>query len=471
LFRTVVIKSKGARGPSALQVLPCGVYCKTKVVFKDYTPNQGQLLPPSLEELITNNHPVRVVNTVIDGLDLSGLIKTYKGGGTSSHHPRMLLKVLVYGYLSNIFSSRRLEEACGQNVHFMWLAAMSRPDHNTINRFRSERLKDEIKQIFTQVVLLLEKEGLVSLHTAFVDGTKIEANANRYTFVWGKAIKKSKERIAKQLEELWTYTQKIAADELKDQHPVEFKSVDSKKVERVIKKIDRALKDKKIPSKVRQKLTYAKKNWPVNLKKYTRYEKLLGDRNSFSKTDTAATFMRMKEDHMRNGQLKPAYNLQLSTHDQFILHYSIHSNPGDTKTLEGHLNSFKKHYKRTPKEVVADAGYGSASNYKMLKRKKIRPYVKYSYFDREQKAAKRNKPIKNPIVDPEITALYTEVRHLLTTERGIRLRKQRAHDVETVFAQIKNNKGFRRFTLRGTQKVQIETGLIAVAHNLKKWAA
>lgn len=471
MFRTVVIKSKGARGPSALQVLSCGVYSKTKVVFKDYNPNQGQLLPANLEELITNNHPVRVVNSVIDGLHLEGLIKSYKGGGASSHHPRMLLKVLVYGYLSNIYSSRRLEEACTQNVHFMWLAAMTRPDHNTINRFRSERLKDEIKNIFTQVILLLEKEGLVSLQTAFVDGTKIEANANRYTFVWGKAIKKSKERIAKQLEDLWAYTQEIAAKELKDKAPVEFKSLDKRKVERVIKKIDRALKDKKIPSKIRQKLNYAKKNWPANLSKYKQYEKTLKGRNSFSKTDTGATFMRMKEDHMRNGQLKPAYNLQISTHDQFILHYSIHSNPGDTKTLEPHLKSFKQQYKKHPKEVVADAGYGSAYNYKLLKKKKILPYVKYNYFDREQKAQRRNKPAKNPIVDPEISALYTEVRHLLTTERGIRLRKQRAHDVETVFAQIKNNKNFRRFTLRGSQKVQIETGLIALAHNLKKWAA
>jgi hypothetical protein len=179
----------------------------------------------------------------------------------------------------------------------------------------------------------------------------------------------------------------------------------------------------------------------------------------------------MKEDHMRNGQLKPAYNLQISTHDQFILHYSVHSNPTDTKTLKDHVNSFEKNLKRTPKEIVADAGYGSARNYRMLKRKKILPYVKYSYFDREQKARSRNKPIEKRIVDPKITKLYTEVSKLLNTERGIKLRKQRAHDVETVFAQIKNNKGFRRFNLRGQNKVEVETGLLALAHNLKKWAA
>ena len=161
----------------------------------------------------------------------------------------------------------------------------------------------------------------------------------------------------------------------------------------------------------------------------------------------------------------------LQASNQFILHYSIHSNPGDTATLETHLKSFKQQYRKTPKELVADAGYGSARNYNMLKKKKIRPYVKYSYFDREQKALRRNKPFKNPIVDPEISRLYTEVQGLLTSSRGIKLRKQRSHDVETVFAQIKNNKGFRRFTLRGAEKVQIEIGLLALAHNLKKRAA
>jgi transposase len=447
------------------------VYVNSKVVFKDYNPQQGLLLPPSIDELVANNHPVRIVSAVIDGLDLDGLIKTYKGGGTSSHHPRMLLKIIVYGYLCNIFSSRKLEEATQQNIHFMWLAAMSKPDHNTINRFRSERLKDEIRTIFTQIVLLLEKEGFVSLETCFVDGTKLEANANRYTFVWGKAIKKSKERMAKQLEELWNYTQTVTAQELKQATQPDFKNITKSKVERLVKKIDQALKKKKIPSKVRQKINYAKKNWPQSLEKYKDQEKVLKGRNSFSKTDNDATFMRMKEDHMRNGQLKPGYNLQISTHDQFILHYSIHANPGDTKTLKPHLQSFEKHYKRVPAEVVADAGYGSANNYQLLKRKKIMPYVKYNYFDKEQKAKSRNKVIEQKIKDEKTLKLYTEVSKLLNTGRGIKLRKKRAHDVETVFAEIKSNKGFRRFYLRGKEKVEIEAGLLAIAHNLRKKAA
>lgn len=438
----------------------------SKVVFKHYDPKQNFLFPPSLEDFIQENHPVRTVSAIVDRLDLAGLISNYKPGGTSSYHPRMLLKVLIYGYLCNIYSSRKLEEALSQNVHFMWLSGMCRPDHNTLNRFRSERLGDQIKKIFNQVVLLLESEGQVSLKTAFVDGTKIQSAANRYTFVWGRAIKKSKERIEKQLEELWAYTQQVAAEELKDDAPLEFKAIDAEKVSATIEKIDSALKKKKIPAKVRQKVNYARKNWPSNLEKYAKQEEILQGRNSFSKTDPDATFMRMKEDHMRNGQLKPGYNLQISTHKQFILHYSLHPNPTDTKTLIPHLKSFRENLNTLPNEVVADAGYGSQENYNHLKNENINGYIKYNYFDRDRKS----KTITTSASNPELAALRTKAYDLLTTDRGVELRKQRAHDVETVFAQLKNNKNFRRFLCRGKSKAETETGLLALAHNLKKWA-
>ena len=487
------------------------------------------LLPPSLEELIEANHPVRTVSAIIDKLNLGSLTEGYKGGGTSSHHPRMLLKVLVFGYLSNVYSSRKLEEALHQNIYFMWIAGMNKPDHNTINRFRSERLKDKVKEIFSQIVILLEQEGQVSLKSAFTDGTKIEANANRYTFVWGKAIKKSKDRIEKQLEELWNYTQSVAREELKDESAITFKEIDSNKVKDTITKIEAALKDKKIDYKVRQKLNYARREWPGKLEKYKSDEKILGKRNSYSKTDKDATFMRMKDDHMRNDQLKPGYNLQISTNKQFILNYTLHHNPTDTRTLAAHLESFKQSYNKLPKELTADAGYGSEENYKLLEKSGITGYVKYNSFDKEQKekikesdfkydqehdcyhcpegkplhavsSRKRNqsedhqstlvtyrniscedcvlKKSCNPKYkykrlqkNQQLALIKNKVKERLNTIRGIELRKQRAHDVETVFAQIKHNKGFKRFMLRGLEKVQIETGLLAIAHNLKKMAA
>ena len=171
---------------------------KTNIVFKPYQFNPQMLLPPSFDELIDKNHPVRVVQQIISEIKIDGLIDQYKGGGTSSYHPRMLLSAIVFAYLSNTYSSRKIEAALKENIHYMWLTGMSTPDHNTINRFRSSKLKNEIKEIFAQVVTLLVKEELVSIEEGYTDGTKIEANANKYTFVWGKAIKTQKEKIAKQ---------------------------------------------------------------------------------------------------------------------------------------------------------------------------------------------------------------------------------------------------------------------------------
>src|ERR1700754_2098100 len=165
------------------------------VVFKSTYQNQAMLFPNDLNDMVSVNHPVRVVNEVLEKVDISEVLRLYKPGGTSSYHPRMLLKVLVYAYINNVYSSRKIEEAVAQHIHYMWLSGMSKPDHNTINRFRGQRLQQALRPIFTQVVLLLCEEGLLSLKDLYTDGTKIEANANRYTFVWGKSIRTSKERI------------------------------------------------------------------------------------------------------------------------------------------------------------------------------------------------------------------------------------------------------------------------------------
>lgn len=506
---------------------------KRNIVFKPYDPSQQMLLPPSLNELIAEGHPVRIVNEVIDKIDLDVLSEQYKGGGTSSYHPKMLLKILVYGYLSNIYSSRKLEAATQESICLMWLSGMARPDHHTINRFRSERLKDVFKEVFAQVVLMLNKSEHLDLKEVYTDGTKIEANANRYTFVWGKAIKTSKERIVKQLEELWAYTQQVAKAELEETVP-DLSAIDAKTVNETIEKINIALKDKQIDKKVAQKLNYAKREWPAKLDKYEQQQEILKDRGSYSKTDPDATFMRMKEDHMLNGQLKPGYNVQISTSKQFITHYSIHQKPNDTTTLIPHLEGFKKQYDELPANITADAGYGSQENYTFLENNEVEAFVKYNYFHKEQRKKKIDEPGKtetmfynkeqdcfycpmgqqmkkigsykkktdtgfeqeysryqakncencplssvchkgkdNRIIDVnhELIRLKRKAKELLLSEEGIKHRKQRPADVEPVFGNIKQNKNFKRFLLRGTDKVEIEMGLIALAHNLAKMAA
>lgn len=505
-----------------------------KVVFKPYDPDQLTLLPYKLEELVPANHPVRIVKDVIDRIDTKPINRKYKGGGASSFHPRLMLKLLVYGYLTNTYSSRKLEDQATQNVYFMWLLGMKKPDHNTINRFRSEKLSGILKEIFSQVVLLLAEQGIVSLKEAvFTDGTKIESVANKYTFVWGKSIKHHKEKITSQLDELWKYAQDVAAEELKDTAPLTFGEISAEKVKEAIAQIDAALDDREdIDKKVKQKLNYARKNWPDNLSRYDEQEKQLAGRNSYSKTDPDATFMRMKEDHMLNGQLKPAYNLQISTQEQFILNYSLHQTTNDYGTLASHIDQYETLYDVKPIAVVADAGYGSDENYSLLASKGIEAYIKYNTFDKEQKEGVKafsNDTLHynekdNSLVCPmgqkmkhigdghrvttsgyvQLISRYeaqncrgcpmrgvchqgqgnriAEVNHSLrkhkqvtkerlNTEQGIKYRKQRPVDVEPVFGQIKSNHGFKRFLLKGLTKTEVEIGLLSIAHNLRKWKA
>lgn len=220
---------------------------RNRVVFKPYDPNQISLLPPSLDELIEKNHPVRVVNIILNQLDISHLEESYQGGGSSSFHPRMLLKVLVYGYLNNIYSSRQLEAATRENIHMMWLCGMNRPDHHTINRFRGQRLKGHLKEIFRQVVLLLVESGHINLKEIYTDGTKLESVANRYTFVWGRAIATHKQKLYNQLEELWRYTQSVASEELKTKELPAFEEIDSEKIAQTVEQIHQALAQTQVP--------------------------------------------------------------------------------------------------------------------------------------------------------------------------------------------------------------------------------
>jgi transposase len=507
---------------------------RSKLAFKAYSPNQTLLFPSNLEELIDANHPVRVVDQIIDHIDIGPLVDTYKGGGAPGYHPRMMLKVLINAYLNNIYTSRRIEAAVKENIHFMWLAGMQAPDHNTINRFRSDRLNHVIKEIFSKVVLLFVEQGIISLKEVYTDGTKIEANANRYTFVWGKTISYNKNRIVEQLKQLWDYTQQIASEELNDNKDVDFEQISSQKVAETVTRIDQALKDKPVNKKVKQKISYAKKNWPDKFKKYEEQEKLLVTRNSYSKTDSDATFMRMKEDHMGNGQLKPGYNWQISTNEQFCVNYSVHQDRSDIKTLIPHCEQFIQLYGQMPEVITADSGYGSEQNYEYLEQNNIESYVKYNTFHKEQTqkfkldisrvenlhyneekdclycpmgqqmkyiGERKRKtdngyiqtykqyqaqnchgcPLRGPCfkgkgnriveINHKLRRYRQQARDNLTSEQGLKHRSKRPVDVEPVFGMVKFNRGFKRFLLRGLDKVSVELGLIAIAHNISKIAA
>lgn len=509
-------------------------------VFKEYNQDQPLLLPPSLDELIPKNHVVRTINAALDAMDLTNMLRKYPGGGSSSYHPRMMLKVLIFSYTQKIYSSRLIAKSLREHIPFMWIAGNNRPDFRTINRFRATVMKDTVEAVFTGVVELLLEKGLVSFENYFLDGTKIEADAGRYTFVWRKSVANNKTKLKTKVRDLLDHIDEINDRENRDYGERDLEElgegveITTAEIEAAVEKINEAVNGDEAPEEVEEELKMLQEDYIPRLKRYEEQERICKNRNSYSKTDNDATFMRMKEDHMHNGQLKPAYNVQIGTENQFILGYSIHQKPTDTTTLIPHLEKLKERWGRLPKRVIADAGYGSEENYCYLQRERIEPYVKYNYFHKEKKrkfrqdsfraenleydaandryrcptgrwldfaglksrmseagfeqnyrvyqcedcrwcrsrflchTSKYNRKIE---VNVRLNELRAKARANLDSEIGKKLRSRRSIEVESVFGQTKHNRGFRRFLLRGIEKVKMEWGLVSIAHNFLKMNA
>ncbi|KGE19464.1 IS1182 family transposase [Paenibacillus wynnii] len=508
-------------------------------MYIQYTMDQ-LCLPMDLEEDIPENHLVRVVNAAVNRLDDTIFDAAYPGGGRDSYHPKMLTKVIIYAYTQQIYSSRQIAKAVRENIPFMWLAGRQRPDFRTLNRFRSQRMKDVLETVFTAVLQFLSDEKYVSLEHYFVDGTKIEANANRYTFVWGKAVNKNKLKLQEKVHALFASIEAAEDQEEREHHGNDLLELgessewNSEKLELAAQRLEAQLLEKPKDKPLKKAVRKIRKDLLPRLLKYEQYQILLGDRNSFSKTDPDATFMRMKEDHMRNGQLKPGYNVQIGTENQFILAYSLHPRPTDTRCLQPHLEKARQILGKLPGTLVADAGYGSEENYAYLEKEEIQAVVKYgSYHKEKSKAWKENVgkienwtydkakdtwicptgqtlhfrkeskellesgyeigkrhyrslscdgcPLKERctkatgnrevVVSLERLRYQKQARAILQSEEGYALAVRRMTEPESVFGQLKNNRGFRRFLLRGMEKVTLEVGWLSLAHNLLKQAA
>ena len=223
-----------------------------KITFKSDNQGQFQLLPPSLDDLIPSTHPVRVLNHIVDRLDVGKLLESYKGGGNRCFHPRMMLKVLIYAYLNNIYSSRKIERQLHEHIHYMWLSGGVRPDFRTINYFRGKRLKDTFDGIFTQVVELLHSEGFVSLEVQYIDGTKIESSANKYTFVWRGSVEKYDARLREKTDRILRDAELVLEMESPESQPAGELSVEEfrKRTSRIEEKMSRTEVPKKIKKAV-----------------------------------------------------------------------------------------------------------------------------------------------------------------------------------------------------------------------------
>ena len=501
-----------------------------KVTFKSYNSNDNLLFPPCLGDYLPKNHNARVVSAIIDRLDITEIESGYKGGGASSYHPRMLLKVIVYAYLNNVYSGRKMERLLVENIAFMWLSGMQTPDFRTINLFRSKRLAGKFDNIFTQVVLLLNEEGFVSLDVQYIDGTKIESVANKYTFVWRGSVEKNKAKLETKVRTvLETAEQTLALEENEAEEELSSEEM-ARRAEAILDKMDREGISNK---KMRKAVEKVKSEKAPKMREYEDKLETMGERNSFSKTDPDATFMRMKEDAMNNGQTKPGYNVQIATENQFITNYDIFWRPTDQATLIPFLESFQARYGKQSDEVCSDSGYGSEQNYEYMFGNGITPYVKYNMFHAEDKKKRRQNPflvqnlyynetedyfvcpmgqhmehIDNVTMKSDLgyestvsryiaqncsgcplrgmcykaksdrrvievnhrnNAYRRKAKELLTSERGLYHRSNRPIEPEAVFGNIKFNHGFKRFHLKSNEKVKTEFGLVALAHNIRKY--
>ena len=511
-----------------------------KIHFREHINNQTVLFPQRIDKDIAENDPVRLVNAVVDGLNLENFRRLYNERGRSAYHPRMMLKLIIYAYMNNIYSCRKIERALKRDVHFIWLAGYEQPDFITINRFRN-RVKEEINNVFTQLVLLLAERGLVSLDVEYIDGTKIESKANKYTFVWRGSVEKNRARLMEKIRVLLVQVDEaIAQENASKDDAVEFTP---SQLSEICDDLRRSLAESPVPGGKEGKKARRKREKEIRqleqmgdkLGDYDSKLERMDGRNSMSKTDPDATFMRMKEDAMNNGQTKPGYNLQIATENQFITDFGLFPNPTDTLTMPLFLTSFMRRYGRMASTAVADSGYGSEENYRFMEENDVEAYVKYNYFHKEQKRPFKNDPfrIENLYYNPEddyyvcpmgqhMTRVGTRhdksgsgyvselaiyraqrcqgcplrgscykgeypareiranhrlneykrrARERLTSEKGLEHRSKRPIEPEAVFGQMKYNMAYRRFRHFGKDKVTMDFAFFAIAFNIKKWAA
>lgn len=478
------------------------------------------------EKIIPENDSVRLVDEIIDEMNLKCLYDTYSNTGRKwATEPTVMLKILVYANMQGIYSSRDIESSCKRDINFMWLLGTKKaPDYHQIARFRSERLNRCGEEIFYQLVKKLLAIGEIKLEHLFVDGTKIEANANKYSFVWKKSTTKYEARLLDKLEKLHMelcakyMTASATAEDLlkylKSNISEPFAHGRGKRkseLQRDIEQLEEMLQRKS---------------------KYESYQEIFDGRNSFSKTDPDATFMHLKEDHMRNSQLKPAYNLQLAVEGEYITGLDISSERSDQLTLIPLLEKMENHLECSYGDVTADAGYESEENYTYFENKGQACYIKPQNYERSKtRKFKNNMALReNMQYDADkdeytcqngkkLKAVYTRTRKSksgfeseityyecescegcphkksctrakgnrkislskkfieqrkksldnITSPMGILLRTNRSIQSEGAFGVIKENYKFRQFLLIGKKKVSTEITLLAIAYNINKY--
>ena len=356
---------------------------KPIILQEDYTAFSSYYqikLPLDVEIMIPSDDPVRLLSAFVEGMDLSGLYKTYGRIRKNQATPRQLFKIMAYASMNRIYSTRDIETACRRDINFMYLLdGMPAPDHATFARFVSLHLSACSKETMAQTTALLYQLGEISGKCAFIDGTKIESCANKYTFVWKKAVTKNMAKLFVKIADFVGECERLYGLKI-----VYGNEISLHTLKRLRKKLYRVKKEEQISfvwGRGKRKTSLQKsaetlEGYIRRLAEYTKSLHVCGERNSYSKTDPDATFMRMKEDAMRNGQLKPAYNVQHGVDSEYIAWVDVSAHPTDTLTLVPFLKGMEGYLPFKYREIVADAGYESEENYVFIEKNGQTAYIK-----------------------------------------------------------------------------------------------
>lgn len=501
-----------------------------KVVFKSYCQNQQFLLPKNIDDFVTKGHIARLVSRIIDSMEVQHVIDTYKGGGTSSYNPRMLLKSWILGFVYRIYSCRLLAKSMRENLPFIWIAGNQQPDFRTLNNFRL-RLKDEIKKVFKEIVIYGIQNEIIEGKDVFVDHTKNEANSNKHKIVWRKQVEKQLAKIDEELDELFKYVDELNEKEgkifgNKDLPEQEREGFDDEKVQEIINKINQRVKNKKITKEKgrddRKKVRRSKQILERE-EAYKEKKKLLNGRNSYSKTDNDAVAMMMKD----MVTIRPAYNEGIAVENGFVLDYIISDNCADNVSFIPLMDGVIDNLGKAPENVNSDGAYGNEETMSYLEKKGVGNFLKYNTYHKEKKRNWKEKnrlegltydkekdeficpsgiKLKFEKEKPDVTKtgyvrnvrvyrsekghcdkcpfhraqvktlsfswkyerLRKQAKSNLDSAKGVELRKKRSNELESVFGDTKLNNKKRRYHLRGLKKVNLEAGLYYLSHNIRK---
>lgn len=359
--------------------------------YNEFNDNFQLILPLNLENLIPEDDSVRLLSHVLEGLNYKKLYKAYSSiGRKPAVEHKIMFKIITYAYSQNIYSSRKIEKACRRDINFRWLLQSCKaPDHSTISRFRKEYLSnDVIEDLFYQQVKYLADQKEILFENVFIDGTKIEANANRYTFVWKKSIFKNE---GKMFDKILSLLESINREEQK-----QFTVIKETLIDDVDKVLQWLLSEKEERNIVfvygigKRKTTFQKwieqlSDYKERQEKYNLSKSIFLKRNSYSKTDPDATFMHMKDDHMRNGQLKPAYNVQIGVESEYVTGIGIFSDRNDIATLIPMISNMQEKTGQKYQNIIADSGYESEENYLFLESNNQVPYIKPQTYEKWKK--------------------------------------------------------------------------------------